>query len=73
MWLKNQWSRNSSANKSTKYVNILAANVADVLIPYFVNLSFAVFVSVNLHTKDKSLVSKKPAGKPDIGKEVYEL
>ena len=32
----------------------------------FVNLNFAVFVSVNLHIKDKFLALKKQAGKPLI-------
>ncbi|KHE72271.1 hypothetical protein LD39_05505 [Halobacillus sp. BBL2006] len=73
MWLKNQWSRSNSASRSTKYVNTHVANAADVHTPYFVNSNCAVFVSVNLHIKDKSLVSKKPAGKPETGKEVNEL
>ncbi|MBW0259086.1 hypothetical protein AWT60_13555 [Bacillus sp. F2HM] len=56
--------RNNNANKSLKFKSILAANVVDVHIQLFVSLNFAVFVSANLHIKDKFLALKKPAGNP---------
>ncbi|KOO40880.1 hypothetical protein AMD01_20335 [Priestia koreensis] len=58
--------RNKNANKNLKYKNTHVANVADVHIQYYANLSFAVFVSVNLLIKVKFLVLKKLVGKnPD--------
>lgn len=48
---------------SLKYKSIHVANAAVVRILYTANLSFVVFVSVNLHIKVKFLVLKKLVGK----------
>ncbi|MBG9697100.1 hypothetical protein BHT95_20380 [Bacillus paralicheniformis] len=58
--------RNKNAHRSLKYKSTLAANAAAVRTLLFVNLNFAVFVSVNLHIKDKFLALKKPAGNPRL-------
>jgi small subunit ribosomal protein S14 len=44
----------------------LCETLAAVRTLLFVNLNFAVFVSVNLHIKDKFLALKKPAGNPRL-------
>ncbi|KZO00557.1 hypothetical protein A4244_15210 [Bacillus badius] len=54
--------RSKNAHLNLRCKSIHAANVVGVHTLYTANLSFAVFVSVNLHIKDKFLVLKKLAG-----------
>ena len=61
-----------NAHRSLKYKSTLAANAAAVRTLLFVNLNFAVFVSVNLHIKDKFLALKSQLVIPVYGKEVIK-
>ena len=62
-WLRKVLSPNKSVHKNITFKNIHVVSDVDVHIPYYENLSFAVFVSANLLIKDSFLESKRRVGK----------
>ncbi|CAM5778935.1 hypothetical protein BBOR36S_00223 [Brevibacillus borstelensis] len=55
MWQRNRWLSSNNGNRSLRFVLTPVVSAADVLIPFCANLNSAVFASVNLLIKAKSL------------------